>query len=86
MSLPQSAQIVYTEKQLGKSVSKLLTRSAVSVTLAEVLAKFLAIRKLRPNTVRNYSQITKRCLGDWLNISVTSITKEMIQSKTQRVN
>ena len=55
--------------------------SVSTITLSEVLEKFLAIRKLRPNTVRSYSQITRRCLGDWLNQPVASITKDMIQSR-----
>ena len=38
------------------------------VTLNDVFQKFLVVRRLRPNTVRNYTQITKRCLGDWLNL------------------
>jgi hypothetical protein len=66
----------------GKFASKLdVELTSVKITLAEVLARFLAIRKLRPNTVRAYSQITKRCLGDWLDLPVTCITKEMVQAR-----
>jgi integrase len=80
--LPEEARKT-AQKILASELSLHSAAEAISVnvTLAEVLAKFLAIRKLRPNTVRNYSQMTKRCLGDWLNMPVTTITKEMIQSR-----
>jgi integrase len=51
------------------------------VTLDEVLIKFLSIRKLRPNTIRNYTAIVKRCLGDWLSQPVTEITRDMVQTR-----
>ncbi len=54
---------------------------AVTVTLDEVLRKFLEVRKLRPNTIRNYTAITKRCLGDWLNKPILELTKDMIQTR-----
>jgi integrase len=48
------------------------------VTLNQILEEFLASRSLRPNTVASYSSITRRCLADWLDLPVTSITKEMV--------
>ena len=56
-------------------------QKAPSVTLREVLNKYLGSRKLRPNTVRNYTHMTKRCLGDWLDKPVTSISKDMVESR-----
>jgi integrase len=54
---------------------------AALITLREVLEKYLNLRTLRPNTVRSYRQIMKRCLGEWLNKPITGITKEMVQSR-----
>jgi integrase len=74
----QAAQKILSEKLSRESVDG---KMILSTTLAEVLAKFLALRKLRPNTVRAYSQMTKRCLGDWLHVPVASISKEMVQAR-----
>ncbi len=52
-----------------------------AITLDEVLRKFLEVRKLRPNTIRNYTAITKRCLGDWLSKPILDLTKDMIQDR-----
>lgn len=51
------------------------------VTLQEVLDHFLAVRILKPNTVRTYRQMVPRCLGDWLNLPVTAITREMVEQR-----
>ena len=74
----KTAQKILAGEISGKPAGE-LTR--VNITLAEVLRKFLAIKKLRPNTVRAYSQITKRCLGDWFDLPVTNISKEMVQTR-----
>ncbi len=50
-------------------------------TLGEVLEKYLAVRSLAPNTVRNYTQLTRRCLGDWLDLPMTCITKDMVLTR-----
>jgi integrase len=55
------------------------------VTLNDVLKKFLEVRKLRPQTIANYSGVTKRCLTDWLDKPVTAITKDMIQERHQQL-
>ena len=70
----------------GTMPVKTTTFKTPAIKLNEVfleISKFLAVRKLRPNTVRNYTQITKRCLGDWLELPVTSITRDMILSRHQ---
>jgi integrase len=55
------------------------------VTLNDVFQKVLVVRRLRPNTVRNYTQITNRCLGDWLNLPITSLTRDMIQTRHKKL-
>ena len=43
--------------------------------------KFFENRKLRPNTARSYRDLIRRCLGDWLDRPVTSITRDMVQAR-----
>ena len=52
-----------------------------NVTLGEVLEKYLATRTLRPNSIRSCKQIVARCLGDWLNKPICSITRDMVESR-----
>ena len=56
-----------------------------AVTLNDVFQKFMAVRRLRPNTIRNYTQITNRCLGDWLNLPITSLTRDMVNARHQKL-
>lgn len=50
-------------------------------TLREVLAHFLSVRNLKPNSVRAYRNMIPRCLGDWLDMPVTAITREMVEQR-----
>ena len=52
-----------------------------AVTLNEVLEKYLAVRSLRPNSVRSFKQVLKRCLNDWLNKPIAGITRDMVVSR-----
>ncbi len=56
-------------------------RKIRGVTLIEVLERYLAVRKLRANTIRTYRYILPRCLGDWLDLPVVAITREMIEQR-----
>lgn len=51
------------------------------VTLQEVLDQYLAVRNLRPNTIHSYRYMVSRCLGDWLDLPVVSITREMVEQR-----
>ncbi len=51
------------------------------ITLKEVLDDYLGSRSLRPNTIRSFRDVTRRCLGDWLSLPIASITKEMVESR-----
>jgi integrase len=57
------------------------TDKVQTVTLNEVFEKFMAVKRLRPNTIKTYTQVTKRCLGDWLNLPITSITRDMVNAR-----
>lgn len=51
------------------------------ITLAEVLEDYLASRTLRPNSIRSFRNLLPRCLGDWLSLPISSITKEMVETR-----
>src|SRR5277367_6871204 len=50
-------------------------------TLRQVITRYIEIRKLSKNTLRNYTYLTKRCLGDWYDLPMTSITRDMILTR-----
>lgn len=56
-------------------------KKVIAVTLQGVLDHYLSVRSLRPNTVRTYKYILPRCLGDWLDLPVTKITREMVERR-----
>jgi integrase len=51
------------------------------ITLSEVLDDYVSCRALRPNSIRSFRSIIKRCLGDWLCMPITDIKKEMVESR-----
>ncbi len=51
------------------------------ITLGEVLEDYLNSRTLRPNSVRNFRNVIRRCLGDWVSLPIASITKEMVETR-----
>lgn len=51
------------------------------ITLGEVLDDYVSSRSLRPNSIRSFRSILKRCLGDWLSMPITDITREMVESR-----
>jgi integrase len=87
---------VWTPETARKEARRLLIKmaggsdprrlQATTVTLGEILDLYLAARTLRSNTIRSYTQILKRCLGDWLNKPVTSITRDMVASRHRELS
>lgn len=51
------------------------------VTLDEVLQQYVSMRTLRPNTRQQFLSMVPRCLGDWMDLPVTGITKNMIEQR-----
>ena len=82
---------VWTSKTARTKARELLSRMSTgqdprrpkvcSVTLREVLDRYLGSRKLRPNTVRNYTHMLRRCLRDWLDMPISKITKGMVLTR-----
>jgi hypothetical protein len=63
------------------SQNKVPSAKPCTVTVREVLDHFLELRKLKPNTVRSYRSLLERCLPDWLDMPITTITVEMVQTR-----
>lgn len=58
---------------------------ATSVTLNEVRNRYLATRNLSPSGRKTYTTLLDRCLGDWLNKPLKSITKDMVELRHQEL-
>lgn len=56
------------------SQNKVPTSKQSTVTLREVRDQFLDVRKLKPNSIRSYRSLLDRCVPDWLDLPITSIT------------
>lgn len=53
----------------------------VQVPLHDILEQFLSVRNLKPNTTRCYRYMVTRCLRDWLDLPVVSITRDMVEQR-----
>jgi hypothetical protein len=51
------------------------------ITLQEVLQKFLEIKPIRKDTLRNYGFAINRHFNDWLDMPINSITKDMVEQR-----
>jgi integrase len=51
------------------------------ITLREVLQKFLEMKPIRESTKRNYHFAVNRHFEDWLDMPITSITKDMVEQR-----
>jgi integrase len=60
--------------------------AAKSLTLGQVLEEYCKEQNLRPNTVKQYKGLTKRCLSDWLDKPLNLITKDMVLKKHRELS
>jgi integrase len=51
------------------------------ITLREVLQKFLEVRPIRKDTQLHYHYTINRHFNDWLDLPITSITKDMVEQR-----
>ncbi len=56
-------------------------KKTIGVTLHDILEQFLSVRNLKPNTTRCYRYMVTRCLRDWLDLPVVSITRDMVEQR-----
>ncbi len=64
------------DPQTGKRINTLN-----DITLREVFQKFLEIKPIRKDTQRNYHYAINRHFNDWLDLPITSITKDMVEKR-----
>jgi len=61
-------------------------KSNESMTLSEALDLFLSTKNDSPGTKQNYTYAVRKCLVDWLDISILKITREMIEEKHKQLS
>jgi Arm DNA-binding domain len=54
-------------------------------TLAGVWEDYKSSRALRPKTLEVYESALRRCLADWMEKPITSITKDMVERRFNRM-
>lgn len=52
-----------------------------NITLQEVFEKFLECKHLRAQTKKNYHYAIRKHFKDWLDLPITSITKDMVEER-----
>lgn len=58
----------------------------VAPTLQRVWNDYRQTRTLKDTTIRNYELRLRKCFSDWLELPVTSITKDMVAARHQSIN
>lgn len=56
-----------------------------AITLRHVFADYVATRKLKPITLRNYQQRLNKYLGDWMDLPINKITKNMVEERHAKI-
>ncbi len=62
-----------------------LDRQPSSVSLETLFANYTKGDRMKPNTLRNYRHVVCFYLSDWLEISVASITKQMVEERFYKI-
>lgn len=56
-----------------------------NITLAEVFEDYKRIRTLKEKTTTLYNDIMRRCLPDWQNKPIVSLTRDMVEKRLQTI-
>lgn len=83
MKLGQMAGGVNLNRLKAEKVAK---EKLESLTLGQVLEEYCREQNLRPNTVKQYKGLTKRCLNDWLDKPLNHINKDMVLKKHRELS
>lgn len=59
--------------------------AAAHITLRKVWSDYQQTRRLKPTTLKNYNLRLNHCCGDWLDLPLTEITKDMIAEKHRSI-
>lgn len=57
-----------------------------TLTLKQAFDDFLASRTLKPRAFDTYTEVMNRTLSDWFDLSLVSITPEMVQKKHKQIS
>ena len=57
-----------------------------AITLAEAFVDFKSSRTLRPRTIETYDENINRTLKDWLDLPLTSITRDMVKKRHEKLS
>lgn len=82
----KKAQMILSNMAMG--VDPIIEKAKNRVrgaTLREVLEHYLSVRHLKTNSIRSYRAMIPRCIGDWLDLPVTAITKEMVEQRHMKL-
>ncbi len=72
--------LVDIDKGIDPNVVK-KEKKAKATTLAVVFERFVRARPLKQKTIQVYTGALKRCFPEWLDKSITDISKDMIEQK-----
>lgn len=67
------------------NLEKEIARSKI-VTLGQAYLEFKQSRTLKPRTVQTYDENINRCLPDWLDKPLASITKDMVEKRHKELS
>jgi integrase len=56
-----------------------------TITLRSVWREYAKTRHLKPATLKNYSHRLNYCLKDWLDIPISTITKDMVEERHRSI-
>ncbi len=59
---------------------------ARETTLGEMFDEYFAVKKLRPKTRLIYEGCRRRCFGDWLDMRIVDINKDMVQRRHREIS
>lgn len=68
----------YRNPTLSRGIEMKLT---VKVTLEQLWSDYISIRKLKPKTLKDNKAKLTRCVGDWWDMDILQITKDMVEQR-----
>lgn len=83
---PESARVeakhLLSEMTLGRDPREEEKKHQISqITLSEVLEDYLSSREYRPNTIKSFRAVVRRCFVDWSDLPIANITREMVETR-----
>ncbi|MBX9671316.1 MAG: tyrosine-type recombinase/integrase [Candidatus Obscuribacterales bacterium] len=57
-----------------------------AITLRQVWRDYLLVRRLKPKTINVHWSMLERCVGDWLDLDMNDITKDMVEIRHRELS